>query len=326
MHGTKRVVRGLLTHMTAIAVAALVAWLAWERPSLAGSLERVARNIAWTRATAYASLTLLCLALSIGPLARLWPRGFGRLVPFRRAAGVWSAVTAGAHFWFAFQGYGAGDPLNMLFYGGQRLYVAFGAPAAGPISPPRWMPNLVTTAGIAYWLGLFALAILAVLALISNDRAQRALGATWKFVQQQGYLAFALVLAHFAIVYFNPFKGSLPKEKIAFSAFLAVAALQAAGFARTAWRRRPQAAGRAQATVGSEEAKGSQEAAGDREAALDREAAAGSQEAHGAAAANVREPADAVGVWSAREMLSLMGSVRRVRVKRARLRRKTPAR
>lgn len=317
--GITRFARGFSFHVVAVAVAALVAWTVWKDPGPAAQLNnppltRMLAGVSWTRATAYAALALLCLTLVIGPLARLWPRGFGRFVPARRAMGIWAAIASAAHLWFAIEGHAAGNWQRLLFHGRDSAFTMGGPVQFGS---SRWIPNLGNPSGIAYWLGLFALAILVVLAAISNDRAQRWLGSTWKFMQRQSYVAFALVLAHFAIVYFNPSKLGWPKEAVAFYAFAAVAALQLAGVARTVWQshagRRPlqQAESRSIAnpvptTAGTAPSAGMAPAAG---------------------AAEIAPADDARPVWRVSDILAMVGPttnagrfriVRRVRLKSGR--------
>lgn len=186
------------------------------------------------RAFGYGSLVLLCLALIMGPLARLWPTVFGRVLPGRRAAGIWSAMAAVVHLLYVLQF--LKTPLTKLF-----TRPDFGqAPHMGPIYDQVTIVSLF---------GLGALVILAVIALVSNDPAQRWLGpSSWKLVQQQAYTAFALVAGHLLVMRFGgKLKGTLPLLRWAPWLLVAVVMLQIAGFLHTVWKRRKARTGGAAA-------------------------------------------------------------------------------
>lgn len=119
------------------------------------------------------SARLLIVALALTPLGKLFPgaRAVRWLLARRRAIGV------------AAFGYAA---LHTLFY-----VLAMG-------SADEMLAELGAT-GI--WTGWAALALMAPLALTSNDRAQRLLRAAWKRLQRLAYPAAVLTLAHWAFVH-----------------------------------------------------------------------------------------------------------------------------
>jgi len=223
--------RPWLSHLAAVALLAAVAWTT-AHTGLAG---RTAAGLAPLRGFAYAALCLLCLALALGPLARLVPRWFGALLPARRAAGIWCAVAAGLHLWYALE--------YLKTYGRNTLRQVFFAPPtvlgfSVPRGPTGWTPDLTPT-GIACWLGLFALAGMALLALTSSDPAQRWLGqASWKWVHGRVYGIFALVLLHFALVSLAPLKGSPARLTPFWYVAAATALLQVGAFVKTTLGRR----------------------------------------------------------------------------------------
>lgn len=220
-------------HLAAAGLLALTAWLCWP-----GGKEYL-KGAFGTRAFGYGALVLFAVTLTIGPLARLFPRWFTRLLPYRRATGVWTAVSGSVHLLYVLQLVRRLKPNVLgLFLESQRVMV-------GPDrwksylqlpSPEQMAPHLTMVA----WTGVIALAMLLVIALVSNDTAQRILGLeSWKFVQRQAYTAFLLVALHVLIMRFGTkLKGTEALLPWAPWLLLAVAILQAAGFAATVWKRR----------------------------------------------------------------------------------------
>ncbi|WP_448584872.1 ferric reductase-like transmembrane domain-containing protein [Thermaurantiacus sp.] len=119
------------------------------------------------------SARLLIVALAVTPLARLFPgRGWtGWLVRHRRALGV------------AAFGYAA---LHTLFY-----LIAVGT----------WDAIAAEAGAIGIWPGWAALALMAPLALTSNDAAMRALRAGWKRLHRLAYPAAGFALLHWIFVH-----------------------------------------------------------------------------------------------------------------------------
>ena len=131
-------------------------------------------------ATGSVATILLVITLSIGPVRVL--RGGRRAIhlPWRRITGVWAVVFALVHF-----------PGGLAVHSkGWQVWGPFAriVPEAG---------NLIDSFGVAYWAGLFALSVLAILAVTSRDQSLRGLGATrWKRLHRLAYPALALVIIH----------------------------------------------------------------------------------------------------------------------------------
>lgn len=189
-----------------------------------------------TRFFGYGALVLLSLALAMGPLARLQPRRFARLIPYRRAVGIWSALAGVIHLLFVLQ------LVSWDFYAKTWLTLF--------VRPNVWFTETggrmvryyvaLEPVSVVAWTGLLALALLLVVALVSNDRAQRFLGqASWKLVQQWSYTAFLFVTLHLLVMrYAGKLKLSPPLVRWAFWALGATALLQFAGFCYTVYKRR----------------------------------------------------------------------------------------
>jgi methionine sulfoxide reductase heme-binding subunit len=121
--------------------------------------------------TGYASLALLCLTLSVGPLRAVRGRRLPLSIDLRRDAGICTAVLGLAHVVLGLQ----------VHHGGaiQRYFTS------------------LDKGGLANWIGLAATLLLVLLLGISSDRAMRRLGGgRWKRVQRLAYALFALVVAH----------------------------------------------------------------------------------------------------------------------------------
>lgn len=188
-----------------------------------------------TRFFGYGALVLLALALAMGPLARLQPRRFARLIPYRRAVGVWSAIAGVIHLVFVLQ------MVSWDFYDRTWLTLflkkyTYTWPNQVVVDYRLPLDALSTVA----WTGLFALSLLLLVALVSNDWAQRFLGqATWKLVQQWTYTAFLFVALHLLVMRWGgKLKLSPPLTRWAFWLLGATALLQMAGFLYTVWKRR----------------------------------------------------------------------------------------
>lgn len=217
--------------------ALLLALVAWQTAThVAGGVVRHAPGLAGLRGFGYAALTLLCVSLSLGPLARLWPRALGRLLPWRRATGIWTAVAAALHLLFVLeylQLYRRTDLKSLFFQSPEPYGMSIPQPASD-----RWFPDISPT-GIAIWVGALALVWLTVMALTSNDPAQRWLGqSSWKLLHQGVYTVFLLVLIHFALVSLAPLKGSPQRISAFWYPAGAAILLQLAGFIRTVHSRR----------------------------------------------------------------------------------------
>lgn len=124
------------------------------------------------RPTGEAAAVLLFLALAISPLKALfgaaaWTRW---LLRQRRAIGLAAAGYASIHM------------------------VVFS------VSIGSFADILAGMAWASMWTGWLAFAALALMAAISNDRAVRAMGRSWKAVQRLAYPAALLTLAHWLLL------------------------------------------------------------------------------------------------------------------------------
>jgi len=222
-------------HGAAVGILVLVGGL-----SIVGVKEQVPGTLG-TRAFGYGALVLLAAALSIGPVARLWPRRLAALLPYRRAIGIWSALAGVVHFLFVLQLVGFElyhrNLVTLFFHEIYRPY------ETGP-RRTTYIPALFDHLSLVAWAGLAALVILAGIALVSNDRAQRFLGnSSWKLIQQQAYSAIMFVAVHILLMkYGGKLKLSPPLQWWAPWLPLCVALLQAAGFIFTVWRQRTRRA------------------------------------------------------------------------------------
>jgi len=191
------------------------------------------------KATGDASFALLALAMLVGPLAVLWARA-KRLLAWRRALGVWSALLALVHAYLVWDGWARWSFQRLLGYEDLR--------GAGVPEPVLTMPGF----GLANLMGLVALVLVLLLAAVSSERALHALGPrAWKHLQQYAYVVFYLVGLHTAYFLFLHYELSLLQLALGkaltppnwFRAWfvllvVAVLALQAAAFLRLASRRR----------------------------------------------------------------------------------------
>lgn len=184
----------------------------------------------WNRAVGDASLLLITVAMTIGPVARLGAR-FRGFVPWRRELGIWGTLLAIAHTVIILVGWVEWDLIRLFGY--------------------EWHPvlqryvMLLHGFGLANAIGIAALLYACVLALTSNDVSQRFLGgAAWKFLQQGAYVLWALLVLHtayFLYLHFQDFHRKVPDTNIIQVPFailvLSVAALQGGAFWLT-WRKR----------------------------------------------------------------------------------------
>jgi sulfoxide reductase heme-binding subunit YedZ len=119
------------------------------------------------------SARLIILALVLTPLAQLLPasRIVRWLMRHRRAIGV------------AAFGYGL---LHLVFY----------------VLDMEGVANMVAELGApAIWTGWLAFLFMLVPAIVSNDRAMRAMKAGWKRIQRLAYPAAILTLVHWALIH-----------------------------------------------------------------------------------------------------------------------------
>ena len=184
------------------------------------------------RAFGDASVVLLFATLGAGPAARLWRR-LGRIIPWRREVGVWSAVTGLVHTVLILNGWVQWDLGRLMGY---EFVAQFGRTL-------RLEPGF----GLANLIGLVAMVWLVVLAATSSSWAVRTLGhSAWKWVHQGAYVIFYLVVLHAAYFLFIHYTASFHREPPPPNWFrwpllvmgITVAALQWAAFVKTARQRR----------------------------------------------------------------------------------------
>jgi sulfoxide reductase heme-binding subunit YedZ len=194
-------------HVAAVAVTLGLMLLVWRVP---GDRDFGGADL-WNKVLADTSLILLCLILTLGPVARFVPR-MRRLVPWGRELGIAMFVTAGLHVVILFDG--SWDVVGLSFG------------AAGFLSDESFWKA-------ANWVGLVALAYALALAAASNDFSQRRLGRGWKFLQRQAYTLFVLAWLHTAgfLLFSFPHSPTFIPWFLAFTAMAVVA--QFAGFVHT---------------------------------------------------------------------------------------------
>lgn len=151
------------------------------------------------RAVGDGSLILLFAALVLGPLARLWPKAFGRWLPYRRELGVWFGLLALLHSVLVLNGWARWDALRFLGYD----FV----PQLGRVA--RLEPGF----GLSNLIGLVAMLITLVLMATSTDWAVRRLGGrAWKLLQLSSYTVFYLVALHTAYFLFLHYTQSFHRQ------------------------------------------------------------------------------------------------------------------
>lgn len=225
--------RGWRAHIAVAALAGALTYMFWR-----SRMEWVSDMRLW-RAVGDASLVLLVIALAAGPAAILW-RPAARLLAWRRALGIWSALAAALHFYLVWDGWARWSTRRLFGY--EDLSAA-GGPDNVLTDPGFGLSNLV---------GLLALVWLLVLAAVSSDWAVQRLGArAWRHLQQYAYVAFYLVglhAAYFLFMHYDLSLSSLVFRKAVpepnwfrawfVAAFVLVVVLQVAAFARVVRRRR----------------------------------------------------------------------------------------
>lgn len=217
-------------HLAVLAVALAGTYLFQESRAQWSEMHR------WNRAFGDMSLLLVCLAMAVGPLARLWPR-LALLLPWRRELGIYGVLLAIVHTAFILVGWIEWDFLRLFGY---------------EIHPQTGLYVMVQQGfALANIVGLVALLYASILAASSNDASMRLFGGSvWKFLQQGAYVLWILILLHtgyFLYLHFLSFHRPLPEPNWAQWPFvwlvLATAALQTAAFLKT-WRTRQNGRGK----------------------------------------------------------------------------------
>ncbi len=182
----------------------------------------------WNRAVGDMSLVLVALAMSIGPLSRLWA-GARRWIPWRRELGIYGVVLGFAHVIVILAGWVEWDLVRLFGY---------------EIHPIQQRYVMVQHGfGLANVIGILALIYALMLLLSSNNWSQRKLGAgVWKFLQQSAYVYWMLIVVHtayFLYLHFQDFHRRVPDPnwaQLPFAALiLLVLSLQLAAFLKT-WK------------------------------------------------------------------------------------------
>ncbi|MBZ0329301.1 ferric reductase-like transmembrane domain-containing protein [Halomonas sp. ANAO-440] len=177
-------------HIVVALIGAMAAYLFWL-----SRMEWDAEMRTW-RAIGDAAFILLFVAMTIGPVARIWPRRLSFLVNWRRAFGIWFAIFASVHAFLVWDGWARWSIRG--FFGYQEL------PVVGLSGPVLVDPGF----GLANMVGLVALFFGLFLFAISSDKAMRFLGSsTWKHLQNYAYVVFYLVSLHgiyFLFLHYEP--------------------------------------------------------------------------------------------------------------------------
>lgn len=153
----------------------------------------------WNRAVGDASLVLVVLSVSLGPLSRLL-RALSPLLPFRRALGIHACLYALLHSAIILVGWVDFDLMRLFgfeWHPAREAYVM-----------------LQQGFALANAIGLVALMLVVLLAMTSSDLALRRLGASgWKFLQMGVLPLWWLTVAHvgyFLFIHFLSFHRATP--------------------------------------------------------------------------------------------------------------------
>ncbi len=177
--------RTLLRHLVVVGLAAA---LVYAFGAIHGQWSPMHR---WNRAFADASLALLVVTMSIGPLSRLWP-ALLRTVAYRRETGIYATLLAAVHTVIILGGWVEWDFARLFGY---------------EIIPQTGEYVMFQQGfGLANVIGIAALAYALMLMLTSNDRSIRMLGSSvWKFLQNGATVLWGLALLHTAYFLFLHF-------------------------------------------------------------------------------------------------------------------------
>ena len=182
----------------------------------------------WNRATGDMSLLMVAIAMSLGPLSRLW-NWFRVIVPFRRELGIYGVVLAGIHIIIILAAWVEWDLVRLFGYEFHPIQDRYVMAQHG--------------FGLANTIGIVAVVYAIALAISSNDWSQKKLGAmVWKFFQQGAYVYWMLIVVHtayFLYLHFQDFHRRIPDPNWAQLPFvvlvLLVLSLQTAAFVKT-WK------------------------------------------------------------------------------------------
>ena len=173
---------GLVRHCWLMLATALLLALFWR-----SRMDWSPEMRLW-RAFGDTAIVLLFAVLTLGPVAR-FSTAVGRLLPWRRQIGIWSAATAFVHSFLILNGWARWDVGRFL---GFEFVPQLGREA-------RMEPGF----GLANLIGLVAVLWLLALAVTSTDRAVRRLGpGGWKWLHSGAYTVFYLSVLHSAYFLF----------------------------------------------------------------------------------------------------------------------------
>lgn len=169
--------RTLVRHV-AVGLVSLLLVLVFKSGVLGGFGGGFGRG-GWNRPVAQAAVVVLCVTLTMGPLARLWPR-VARTISWRRELGAWSGILSLGHVLLALDEWAAWH-LSALWlrFQGEGL----------SLDPGLALANLAGVLAAGYALLLLA---------TSNDAAQRLLGPRWGRLQAGATTFLLLVVLHTA--------------------------------------------------------------------------------------------------------------------------------
>ncbi len=214
-------------HLLTAVIAAVVGFGAWTLYSTWSPDMRLWKSFG------VAGMALLWFAITVGPVARIWPRLLP-LVPWRREAGIWFAIVSAVHGYLVWDGWARWDVAGLLGY---------------QLSPDSGMYLRAEPGfGLANLLGLVALMVGLALAATSFDRAVAFVGiSSWKWMHTLAYAAFYLVVLHviyFAFIHYSPSPTRMtiyepnPLRYIYLAMFITAIGAQATAFVTTVLRRR----------------------------------------------------------------------------------------
>ncbi len=183
--------RPIVRHALVALLAGVLVWVFWaSRPKWDADMRL------W-KAVGDAAFSLLLLALSVGPLARL-VRAARPLLTWRRQLGIWFAITATIHGVLIINGWARWSLRRFLGY---EFIPELGREV-------RLEPGF----GLANLIGLTALVFALMLAATSSDWAVRRLGRGWKWLHHSAHFVFYLALLHVGYFQFIHYTVSFHKQ------------------------------------------------------------------------------------------------------------------
>ncbi|MFT4309876.1 MAG: ferric reductase-like transmembrane domain-containing protein [Candidatus Woesearchaeota archaeon] len=170
-----KVSRAIIKHAIVGIISFALIFFFWYSRQDIGAEPRI-----W-KALGDAAFIMLAYTLIIGPLAKINPKRFAKLLGWRKETGIWSAIIALSHgiaiqsLWFQF------DIMKLLGYTIRNDTYILADPGMG----------------LANLLGITALFFMTLLLATSSNYAISLLGSkAWKFLHMSAYLIFYLVAFH----------------------------------------------------------------------------------------------------------------------------------